>query len=54
MHLAAKLYKMAKYKCFKCKNEIESEALEKRFKCPQCDSKIFFKPRTKVKIVKAE
>ena len=45
---------MAEYKCFKCGKEIKSEDLEKRFKCPHCDSKIFFKPRTKVKTVKAE
>lgn len=45
---------MAEYKCFKCGKEIQSEDLKKRFKCPHCDSKIFFKPRTKVKVVKAE
>lgn len=45
---------MTTYKCFKCDKKIKSNALEKRFVCPHCGSKIFFKPRTKVKIVKAE
>ncbi len=44
---------MTMYKCFKCGKEIQSEDLKKRFKCPYCDSKIFFKPRNKVKVVKA-
>ena len=44
---------MAEYKCFKCGKEIESDSLKKRFKCPYCDSKVFFKPRTKVKRIKA-
>ena len=46
--------KMAEYKCFKCGKKISSEDLKKRFKCPHCDSKIFFKPRRKVKKIKAE
>jgi len=45
---------MAEYKCFKCGKEISSVDLKKRFKCPHCDSKIFFKPRRKVKTIKAE
>jgi DNA-directed RNA polymerase subunit RPC12/RpoP len=45
---------MAEYKCFKCGKKIDSGTLKKRFKCPHCDSKIFFKPRQAVKIVKAE
>ena len=45
---------MAKYKCFKCGNEISSEQLEKRFNCPKCNSRIFYKPRKAVKKVKAE
>ncbi|MEA3414021.1 MAG: DNA-directed RNA polymerase subunit P [Nanoarchaeota archaeon] len=45
---------MTEYKCFNCNKKITSEALDKRFKCPHCNSKIFFKPRTKVKVVKAE
>ncbi|MFA5953874.1 MAG: DNA-directed RNA polymerase subunit P [Candidatus Pacearchaeota archaeon] len=44
---------MAKYKCFKCEKEIDSKDLKKRFVCPFCGSKIFFKPRTKVKKIKA-
>jgi len=44
---------MATYKCFKCEKKITASALEKRFVCPNCGSKIFYKPRTKVKKVKA-
>ncbi len=44
---------MTKYKCFKCEAEIDSADLDKRFVCPKCGSKIFYKPRTKVKLVKA-
>jgi len=44
---------MATYKCFKCGKKIKSKELDKRFVCPYCGSKIFFKPRNKVKIVKA-
>ena len=44
---------MANYKCFKCEKKIASNALDKRFVCPQCGSKIFYKPRTKVKNIKA-
>ena len=49
-----RLFTMPTYKCFKCGKKINSTALEKRFVCPGCGSKIFFKPRTKVKKVKAE
>jgi len=45
---------MTTYKCFKCKKEIESTDLKKRFVCTECGSKIFFKPRTKVKEVKTD
>lgn len=45
---------MATYKCFKCGKKITVENLEKRFVCPGCGSKIFYKPRKKVKTVKAE
>jgi len=41
------------YKCFNCEKKIESQDLKKRFVCPHCGSKIFFKPRTQVKTVKA-
>src|SRR3989339_891705 len=40
---------MTEYKCVECRKKIQSEELSKRFVCPQCGSKIFFKPRTKVK-----
>ena len=45
---------MVAYKCFKCKNKLTNEDLKKRFVCPACGSKIFYKPRTKVKKLKAE
>jgi len=45
---------MANYKCFKCGKKLSSKDLDKRFICPNCGSKIFFKPRTKVKTIKAE
>ena len=44
---------MVKYKCFKCGKEIDSNELKKRFICPACGSKIFFKQRTKLKRVKS-
>jgi len=44
---------MVNYKCFKCGKKIKSKALDKRFICPHCGSKIFYKSRTKVKKVKA-
>ncbi len=45
---------MAVYKCFTCGKEIKSLDLEKRFVCPECGSRIFFKPRTKMKTLKAD
>jgi DNA-directed RNA polymerase subunit RPC12/RpoP len=45
---------MATYKCFNCGKKIVDKNLEKRFVCPQCGGKVFFKPRTKVKKIKAE
>ena len=45
---------MVQYKCFKCRGEIDSKDLKKRFICPSCGSKIFFKPRTKVKKIKTD
>jgi len=45
---------MATYKCFKCGKKITSTKLQKRFLCPDCGSKIFYKPRkitTKIKAV---
>ncbi|MBS3085736.1 DNA-directed RNA polymerase subunit P [Candidatus Pacearchaeota archaeon] len=44
---------MAAYKCFKCGKKISDANLGKRFVCPHCGSKIFFKPRTHIKKVKA-
>jgi DNA-directed RNA polymerase subunit RPC12/RpoP len=45
---------MATYKCFKCEKTISSKTLEKRFSCPYCNSKIFYKPRKIITKVKAE
>ncbi|MBU1136251.1 MAG: DNA-directed RNA polymerase subunit P [Nanoarchaeota archaeon] len=45
---------MAVYKCFKCGKKISNKILEKRFTCPNCNGKIFYKPRvhsTKIKAV---
>jgi len=44
---------MANYKCFKCGKQISHRALEKRFTCPNCSSKIFFKPRKDASKIKA-
>jgi len=44
---------MVNYKCFKCEKKIIAANLEKRFVCPSCGGKIFYKPRTKVKKVRA-
>ena len=45
---------MVTYKCIKCENEVKEEELDKRFVCPECGSKIFFKPRKKVKNLKTD
>ena len=45
---------MVTYKCFNCGKKIDSEALDKRFVCIKCGCKIFYKPRTIVKKIKAE
>lgn len=44
---------MAQYKCLKCNKAISSKVLEKRFVCPSCGGKIFFKPRTHIVKIKA-
>jgi len=44
---------MVEYKCFKCGKIISSKKLEKRFTCPFCNSKIFYKPRKAVIKIKA-
>ncbi len=44
---------MAIYKCFKCGKKITSKILEKRFLCPSCGGKIFYKPRKHVTKIKA-
>ena len=45
---------MVAYKCFKCEKKVVSTSLDKRFVCPYCGSKIFYKPRTHIKKIKAE
>ena len=45
---------MAAYKCFNCGKKVTSNALEKRFICPGCGTKIFYKPRKVVAKIKAE
>lgn len=45
---------MVSYKCFSCGKAITDKVIEKRFICPYCNSKIFYKPRkvtTKVKAI---
>jgi DNA-directed RNA polymerase subunit RPC12/RpoP len=44
---------MPVYKCFKCEKKIQDTNLEKRFVCPNCGGKIFYKPRKQVKRIKA-
>lgn len=44
---------MVTYKCFRCGKQITDKNLEKRFVCPGCGSKIFYKPRKVVTKVKA-
>ncbi|MEK6933443.1 MAG: DNA-directed RNA polymerase subunit P [Nanoarchaeota archaeon] len=44
---------MAQYKCFHCGKPISSKVLEKRFVCPTCGSKIFYKPRLQIVKIKA-
>lgn len=45
---------MAQYKCFRCGKQISDKNLDKRFTCPHCNGKIFFKPRKAVTKIKAE
>ncbi|MBI2630317.1 DNA-directed RNA polymerase subunit P [Candidatus Pacearchaeota archaeon] len=45
---------MAIYKCFRCGKQTSSKNLEKRFSCPSCNSKVFYKPRKSLTKVKAE
>lgn len=45
---------MVTYKCFRCGNKVKKEELGKRFVCSSCGNKIFYKPRTKTRKVKAE
>ena len=44
---------MAQYKCFSCGKKITSNILQKRFLCPGCGAKIFYKPRKHSAKIKA-
>ncbi|MBS3076822.1 transposase [Candidatus Pacearchaeota archaeon] len=44
---------MAQYKCFQCEKSLSSKVLDKRFVCPHCGSRVFYKPRNKVAKMKA-
>ncbi|MDO8516510.1 MAG: DNA-directed RNA polymerase subunit P [Nanoarchaeota archaeon] len=44
---------MTSYKCFDCGKKIIAKTLDKRFVCPHCGSRIFYKPRIKMKTVKS-
>ncbi|MBI2451833.1 DNA-directed RNA polymerase subunit P [Candidatus Pacearchaeota archaeon] len=44
---------MAQYKCFNCEKPITNKVLEKRFVCPHCGSRIFYKPRGRIVKLKA-
>lgn len=46
---------MTTYKCFKCGKQYTSKTLERStgFKCANCGSKIFYKPRVAVRKLKA-
>ena len=45
--------KMVTYKCFSCGKQVSDKALDKRFTCQYCNSKIFLKPRKRTVKVKA-
>ncbi|MDD5133159.1 MAG: DNA-directed RNA polymerase subunit P [Candidatus Nanoarchaeia archaeon] len=45
--------KMAIYKCFKCGKQVKEEYAKRKIRCPYCDSKILYKPRTISSKVKA-
>ena len=45
---------MVVYRCLDCGEKVKDEDLEKRFVCPSCGSRIFFKPRNKPKVVKTD
>ncbi|MEM1577523.1 MAG: DNA-directed RNA polymerase subunit P [Candidatus Pacearchaeota archaeon] len=44
---------MAIYKCFFCGKKVNHKILEKNFICPNCGQRVFYKPRFKVKRLKA-
>ena len=45
---------MAEYKCFDCNKRGAVDYLRKRIRCPDCGSKILFKPRSVATTVKAK
>lgn len=44
---------MVVYRCFGCQKEVPQEFVRRRIRCPFCDSKIIYKPRTTTTVVEA-
>jgi len=44
---------MVEYRCFDCNKKVSEDYLKKKIRCPYCGSKMLFKPRSVVTIVKA-
>jgi len=45
---------MVTYKCFKCGKKVNEKELEKRFVCPECGGRIFYKIRNKTRKLKTD
>ncbi|HII29838.1 DNA-directed RNA polymerase subunit P [Candidatus Woesearchaeota archaeon CG08_land_8_20_14_0_20_47_9] len=44
---------MVEYKCFECNKKIPADYIRKKVRCPHCGSRILFKARKSVTLVKA-
>jgi len=44
---------MVEYKCFDCNKKVGPDYLRKKIRCPYCGSKMLFKQREKVTVLKA-
>ena len=44
---------MITYKCFFCGKQVPAKTTKGKIVCSNCNSRVFFKPRTAVKKVKA-
>jgi DNA-directed RNA polymerase subunit RPC12/RpoP len=44
---------MVMYKCIECQNDVKSEDVKRRVRCPYCGNKILYKPRTISSVVPA-